>query len=174
MWHYLIRQIFHYERYELSAGIEAVSTNLIVGAKPIFPKLKHFRSSETEADMSENCTGGQRGTISSQDLAAIGQQTYFYYGYHPRHSYWATKYTAMAPESWLNTNHQYEINSVMHYDSELRQIRQTYPKWPYKVMTYKDNGWKFEGGEVMTTTDSLQVDEMYCEQMPQYKSKAGF
>ena len=75
----------------------------------------------------------------------------------------------MAPESWLNTNHPYEINSVMHYSSKLH-IRNP----PYIVMTHKDDGSTFDDGRFMTTTDSLQVDEMYCKQLPQYKTKACF
>ena len=75
----------------------------------------------------------------------------------------------MAPESWLNTNHPYEINSVMHYSSKLH-IRSP----PYIVMTHKDDGSTFDDGRFMTTTDSLQVDEMYCKMFPQYKSKVGF
>jgi len=82
------------------------------------------------------------------------------------HSFWASQYSAMAPESWLNTHHPYEINSVMHYSSKLH-IRNP----PYIVMTHKDDGSTFDDGRFMTTTDSLQVDEMYCKQLPQYQSK---
>ena len=41
-------------------------------------------------------------------------------------------------------------------------------------MTHKDDGSTFDDGRFMTTTDSLQVDEMYCKQLPQYKTKASF
>ena len=82
--------------------------------------------------------------------------------------FWASQYKAMAPESWLNTNHPYEINSVMHYGSKLH-IRNP----PYIVMTHKDDGSTFDDGRFMTTTDSLQVDEMYCKQLPQYNTKQG-
>ena len=61
----------------------------------------------------------------------------------------------------MNTKHPYEIKSVMHYDA--------YSSGPV-YMTLKD-GRSFTKGRLMTTTDSLQVDEMYCQDFPQYKSK---
>ena len=67
----------------------------------------------------------------------------------------------MPPNFWLKTNHPYEIKSVMHYDA--------FSQGPV-YMTLKD-GRSFTNGELMTTTDSLQVDEMYCKDFPQYKSK---
>ena len=74
----------------------------------------------------------------------------------------AKKYIPFSSHFWLNTNHPYEIKSVMHYDA--------YSSGPVK-MTLKD-GRSFSKGRLMTTTDSLQVDEMYCKNFPQYKSKA--
>ena len=68
----------------------------------------------------------------------------------------------MPKNVWFNTNHPYEIKSVMHYDS--------FKSGPV-YMRLKD-GRSFTKGRVMTTTDSLQVDEMYCKDFPQYKSKA--
>ena len=84
-------------------------------------------------------------------------------GYHSA----AKQYRVMAPESWLNTNHPYELDSVMHYGSYSSKM--SYPP----VMELKDGG-RFGPGKRMTTTDSLQVDEMYCKDFPQYRLKTGF
>ena len=94
--------------------------------------------------------------IDTSELEAIG--------YHN----WVSQYKVMAPESWLNTNHPYELDSVMHYGS-FNQIRPVSPA----VISLKD-GTTFEAGKRMTTTDSLQVDEMYCKDFSQYRSKTGF
>ena len=75
---------------------------------------------------------------------------------------WAAQFDLMATTSWLDTNHPYEAISVMHYGSSLGgQV----------VMTYKD-GTTFSSGRKMTTTDALQLEAMYCEQMPQYQQKS--
>ena len=75
----------------------------------------------------------------------------------------------MAPESWMDTNHPYELDSVMHYGSFNPVLFSYNPA----VMTLKD-GSTFNAGKRMTTTDSLQVDEMYCKDFSQYRSKTGF
>ena len=80
----------------------------------------------------------------------------------------AKQYRILAPESWLNTNHPYELDSVMHYGSYSSKLSNR----PPAVMELK-NGALFRAGERMTTTDSLQVDEMYCKDFPQYRSKTG-
>ena len=82
-------------------------------------------------------------------------------GYHNL----VSQYKVMAPESWLNTNHPYELDSIMHYGSFSRLF---FPA----VMSLKD-GSTFRPGKRMTTTDSLQVDEMYCKDFSQYQSKTG-
>ena len=66
---------------------------------------------------------------------------------------WASQFTAMSEASWLEmTEYPYEAMSVMHYGSTLNGI---------VVMTYKD-GSTFSSPSVMTTTDSLQIQYMYC------------
>ena len=91
-------------------------------------------------------------------------------GYHN----WVSQYRVMAPESWLNSNqwykdgnHPYELDSVMHYGSFNQMISPA-------VMSLKYSGDTFKAGKRMTTTDSLQVDEMYCKDFSQYRSKTGF
>ena len=84
-------------------------------------------------------------------------------GYHNL----VSQYKVMAPESWLNTNHPYELDSVMHYGSLSKNIM-----FSPTVMRLKD-GSTFRPGKRMTTTDSLQVDEMYCKEFSQYRSKTG-
>ena len=75
---------------------------------------------------------------------------------------WAAQYNLMSTSHWLDTQHPYEAISVMHYGSFLGgQL----------VMTYKD-GTSFSSGRKMTTTDSLQLEAMYCENMPQNLQKA--
>ena len=80
----------------------------------------------------------------------------------------AARFMPMSSNVWLNTNHPYDIHSVMHHDFYIR-IHQS-ADWDV-FMTLKD-GRYFRTGLLMTTTDSLQVDEMYCKDFPQYKSKA--
>ena len=79
---------------------------------------------------------------------------------------WIPQYRVIAPEFWLNTTYPYELNSLMHYGSYNQMIFSA-------VMKLKD-GSTFKAGKRMTTTDSLQVDEMYCKDFPQYLSKKGF
>ena len=65
----------------------------------------------------------------------------------------------------INRNSGGILKSVMHGDTYTES--ETYGT---VIMTLKD-GKMFRRGFTMTTTDSLQVDEMYCKDFPQYKSK---
>ena len=65
----------------------------------------------------------------------------------------------------INRNGGGILKSVMHGDTYTES--ETYGT---VIMTLKDGNW-FRRGFTMTTTDSLQVDEMYCKDFPQYKSK---
>ena len=86
----------------------------------------------------------------------------------------AARFMPMPSNVWLNTNHPYDIHSVMHYDSTIH-IHQS-ADWKVSMWLkdgkYNKNVTYFRTEMVMTTTDSLQVDEMYCKDFPQYKSKA--
>ena len=65
----------------------------------------------------------------------------------------------------INRNSGGILKSVMHGDTYTESA-----SYGTVIMTLKD-GKSFKRGFTMTTTDSLQVDEMYCKDFPQYNSK---
>merc|ERR1712176_941399 len=65
-----------------------------------------------------------------------------------------SNYKIMDAQTWFDTGHPYDVESIMHYGG-----------------IKFHNGEVYAGGDVMTTTDSLQFEDMYCKEMPQYRAK---
>ena len=78
--------------------------------------------------------------------------------------YWASQYAQMPIASWLEmTQYPYEAKSVMHYGSGSNGNGNP-------VMTYLD-GTSFSSPMVMTTTDALQVQQLYCSNIEGFEFK---
>ena len=78
--------------------------------------------------------------------------------------YWASQYNQMDAAAWLDmTQYPYEAMSLMHYGSGTNGNGAP-------VMTYLD-GTSFSAPTVMTTTDALQIQTMYCSNIAGYEYK---
>ena len=78
--------------------------------------------------------------------------------------HWAAQYRQMDVSQWLNmTPYPYEAQSVMHYGSGVNGNGDP-------VMTYLD-GTTFGSPQIMTTTDALQIQTLYCSNIEGFEYK---